>query len=102
MNYKKGAGDLLASEKTSLLLKGKMSSCEICKNYTSLKEPRDIGNDNYIYGFCFKDHHGNYGNSYPVYIPEGKCKSFKIKPGVKEEENIEGQMFITDFPEVMP
>ena len=77
--------------------------CEICKKYTALKEPREVMPECFVYGFCFKDHHGDYGTAYPVYIPDTGCKSFVKRSGVAEvEQDVTGQRDITDFPEVLP
>lgn len=54
-----------------------MSRCDSCKKYSALHQPRKVDDKNYIYGFCFKDYHGDYGSEYPVYIPDGGvCKAF--------------------------
>lgn len=54
-----------------------MSRCDSCKKYSALHRPRKVDDQNYIYGFCFKDHHSNYGSVYPVYIPDGGvCKAY--------------------------
>ena len=56
----------------------------------------------FVYGFCFKDHHGDYGSAYPVYIPESACKTFTKRPGVVEvNEDVTDQMSIADSQEVM-
>ena len=84
-------------------MKKRSDRCEICKKYTALKEPREVMPECFVYGFCFKDHHGDYGTAYPVYIPDTGCKSFVKRSGVAEvEQDVTGQMDITDFPEVMP
>ncbi len=63
-----------------------MSRCGQCKNYSVLNKPRKIKDDIQVYGFCFKDFRENYGNMYPVYIPDGGgCKDF-IKRSDKREE----------------
>ena len=61
-------------------------SCDNCKLYSPLKEPRDmkIAGSRYagcmIYGYCFKQTlmAGN-TQGYPVYIPDGVCKDQKPK-----------------------
>ena len=83
-----------------------MKSCEICKNYSPLKEPREVTEECSVYGFCFKNFMKNGRTStYPVYIQGGACRDFVKAPGTKkkqDEENLCGQMSITDFPEVLP
>ena len=83
-----------------------MKNCEICKNYAPLKEPRKATEEYFVYGFCFKDFMKNGRMStYPVYIQGGACRDFVKASSVKEkqdEENLCGQMKITDFPEVLP
>lgn len=81
-----------------------MSRCDLCKKYTPLIEPREVMAGCFVYGFCFKDHHGHYGHAYPVYIPDGGvCKLFEKKKGAVEEcQSVTGQMYITDYPEVLP
>ena len=83
-----------------------MKNCEICKNYSPLKETREVTDECSVYGFCFKDFMKNGRTStYPVFIQGGVCKDFVKVPGVKkkqDKENLCGQMDITDFPEVMP
>lgn len=55
-----------------------MSRCDSCKKYSALHRPRKVDDQNYIYGFCFKDCHGSYGSVYPVYLPDGGvCKAFE-------------------------
>lgn len=84
-------------------MKKRNDRCEICKKYTALTEPREVMPECFVYGFCFKDHHGDYGSAYPVYIPESACTAFTKRPGVVEvNEDVAGQMNITDFPEVLP
>ena len=82
--------------------KRKMNSCEKCKSYTSLKEPRKEGERHIVHGICFKDYFKNSGSIYPIHIPETECKSFETDSEENREQNISGQMDITDFPEVMP
>lgn len=81
-----------------------MKNCEICKNYSPLKEPRIVNDECSVYGFCFKDFIRNgMMSTYPVYIPNAVCKSFaKAKVAVEAEADVKGQMSITDFPEVLP
>ena len=79
-----------------------MKNCKNCKHYTALTEPREAIPEGHVHGFCFKDYHGNHGSAYPVYIPEGGCKAFVKRAGVVEDQNVVGQMNITDFPEVLP
>lgn len=79
-----------------------MNSCEKCKSYTSLKEPRKEGERHIVHGICFKDYHENLGHLYAIHIPEIACTSFEINVEEKKEQDIKGQMVITDFPEVMP
>ena len=80
-----------------------MKNCKNCKHYTALTEPREATPECFVYGFCFKYYHGNYGSAYAVYIPDATCKRFaKGKNVVVPEQNLAGQMSITDFPEVLP
>lgn len=54
-----------------------MSRCDSCKKYSALHQPRKVDDQNYIYGFCFKNY-GNYGSTYPVYLPDGGvCKAYE-------------------------
>ena len=82
-----------------------MKNCEICKNYAPLKEPRKATEECTVYGFCFKNFMKNgMMSTYPVYIQGGSCKDFVKASGVNEkqdEENLDGQMDISDFPEVL-
>lgn len=79
-------------------------NCEICKNYAELKEPMIVKEEISVYGFCFKNFMKNGMMSiYPVYIPGSSRKSFAKKKGVVEtDSDAQGQMSITDFPEVLP
>lgn len=81
-----------------------MKNCEICKNYAPLKEPRKATEECTVYGFCFKDYMKNgMMSTYPVYVPGAVCNSFaKAKGSVETESDVQGQMSITDFPEVLP
>ena len=56
-------------------------SCNNCKLFSPLKEPRDLKVagikyvGNMIYGYCFKQKPmGGNTHGYPVYIPDGECK----------------------------
>lgn len=67
-----------------------MSRCGQCKKYSMLHNPREIGEDIFVYGFCFKDVREKYGTAYPVYIPDGGvCKSFERKKAEKEDYEYE-------------
>lgn len=61
-----------------------MSRCVQCKKYGVLHKPWRISDTIFVYGFCFKDIHENYGSAYPVYSPDGACKAFDKK---KEEKS---------------
>lgn len=74
-------------------------NCKNCKNYSPLVSPRELSENAVIYGYCF-ERNGFTNTGYPVYIPEGKCKSYKPLPG--KGKMIEGQMRLEDFLEVMP
>lgn len=73
-------------------------NCKNCKSYSPLVSPREMGEGIMIYGYCFKKV-GFKNTGYPVYIPDGKCKSHKLLPG--KEVMPEGQLSFEDFPEVM-
>lgn len=83
-----------------------MKNCEICKNYSPLKEPRIATEECSVYGFCFKHFMKNgMMSAYPVYIQGSACRDFAKASGIKlkqNAENLDGQMEITDFPEVLP
>ncbi len=67
-----------------------MSRCDECKKYSGLHKPRKVDEQNYIYGFCFKDYHVNHGSTYPVYIPDGGvCKAFEKSAKEKYEYEID-------------
>ena len=58
--------------------------CEVCQHYSALVEPREIGGDARIYGYCFKDgtkvYSPNMGMGWPIYLPIDcgtACKSFR-------------------------
>lgn len=55
--------------------------CNLCKNYSELKETRKANEECFVYGFCFKDYYGNHGSVHPVYIPNSSstCKKFSRK-----------------------
>lgn len=56
-------------------------SCNQCRYYSSLKEPRERSDGAIIYGYCFKDGDTNYssnmGKGFAVFVPNGQCKNFK-------------------------
>ena len=67
-----------------------MRRCDECKKYAGLHKPRKVAEQNYIYGFCFKDYHVSYGSTYPVYIPDGGvCKAFEKSSKEKYEYEID-------------
>lgn len=74
-------------------------NCKNCKNYTPLEEPRVLDDYLIVYEYCYKKKPGLVNTGYPVYLPNGKCKEH-VHVGGKQE--LEGQMEITDYPEVMP
>ena len=54
-------------------------SCETCKHYSALKEPRvqknKDGVEYTITGYCFKKKgQPDYNKGYAVFLPEGACK----------------------------
>lgn len=68
-----------------------MSRCGQCKNFGVLHTPWKVADGIFVYGFCFKDLHENYGGAYPVYVPDGGvCKRFSKKK--EEKENYEYEM----------
>ena len=56
-------------------------SCEQCRHYSALREPRQRSDEAVIYGYCFKDgdksYNTNMGKGLAVFIPNGDCKHFK-------------------------
>lgn len=56
-------------------------SCEQCRHYSALREPRERSDGAVIYGYCFKDgdkdYSPNMGKGFAVFIKDGTCKSFK-------------------------
>lgn len=74
-------------------------NCKSCENYSLLIMPRELKEGVIIYGYCFKQT-GFTNTGYPVYIPEGKCKSHKPLPG--KEAIPEGQLSFEDYLGVMP
>lgn len=65
-----------------------MTRCDSCKKYSALQNPRKAGEENYIYGFCFKDYHVGYGAAYPVYVPDGGvCKAFEKRIKIREVQD---------------
>lgn len=81
-----------------------IGKCKTCKNYSALREPRKATEECYIHGYCFKDFMKNgRTSSYPVYIPDAVCESFVKTVGlVKTDSDVQYQLSITDFPEVLP
>jgi len=74
-------------------------ACNQCKFYSEFTEPRDLSiagekyADAVCYGMCYKQNlaKSNY-QGYPVYIPEGNCKDFIRKRGIKQKDVvIDGQ-----------
>lgn len=74
-------------------------ACNQCKFYSEFTEPRDlsIAGEKFAYavcyGMCYKQNlfKGNF-QGYPVYIPEGNCKDFIRKRGIKQKDVvIDGQ-----------
>lgn len=54
-------------------------SCYECKHFSELKEPREVGGGNTIYGYCFRDmkaHPLQTGPGRAVYWPKGSGKDF--------------------------
>lgn len=58
--------------------------CEVCQHCSALVEPREIGREARIYGYCFKDgtkdYSPNMGKGWPIYLPldcGAACKSFR-------------------------
>ena len=55
-------------------------SCDVCKHYSALAEPRERINGATIYGYCFQNGDKNYlinmGKGYPVFIDRAVCKAF--------------------------
>lgn len=54
--------------------------CYCCQHFAEFEKPRTYTNrdgDFTVFGMCFKSFckNGSY-SSYPIYIPEGKCKQF--------------------------
>lgn len=75
-------------------------ACNQCKFYSEFTEPRDlsIAGEKYAnavcYGMCYsqKNAHGNI-RGYPVYLPEGSCKDFIRRRGIKQKDVvIDGQL----------
>lgn len=58
-------------------------SCEQCRHYSALRDPRERSDGAVIYGYCFKngdkDYSPDMGKGYAVFIQGGTCKSFKNK-----------------------
>lgn len=68
-------------------------ACNQCKFYSEFTEPRDlsIAGEKYAnavcYGMCYKQKNA-FGNfqGYPVYIPEGNCKDFARRRGIRQSD----------------
>ena len=72
-----------------------MSRCSQCKKYGVLHTPMKIADNIFVYGFCFKDLHENYGSTYPVYIPDGGvCRSFDKKESILHGDSDEKEDYI--------
>lgn len=57
--------------------------CNACEHFAEFKEHREyINRDGYftVFGMCCKSFNKNGSYAlYPIYIPEGKCKTFQRK-----------------------
>ena len=75
-------------------------ACKQCKYYSAFEEPRDLSiagvkyQGSFAYGMCYKQKPfgGNY-QGHPVFIPEGSCKEFSRKKGIRQRDVImDGQI----------
>ncbi len=61
--------------------------CYKCSHFAEFKQPKTYSDRNgefSVFGICFKAFYKNGSYSvYPIYIPNGKCKSFKKCGGKK-------------------
>lgn len=61
------------------------NSCFRCRFFAELKEPFVRSDEAVIYGYCFregdKDYSPGMGKGYAVFMPDGRCKTFKAKKG---------------------
>ena len=80
-------------------------SCDSCKHYSALKEPRvqkDKDNFEYtIFGYCFRKRaQFDYNKGMAVFISEGTCKLHEPLGRQRKERKVDGQMTILDLIEV--
>ena len=80
-------------------------SCDSCKHYSALKEPRiqkDKDNFEYtIFGYCFRKRaQFDYNKGMAVFISEGTCKLYEPLSRKHKKQNVVGEMSILDLMEV--
>ena len=68
------------TEQISLFGATRPENCYDCEHFSELKEPRKLDGGGEIFGYCFKSgtkpSSPNMGKGFPVYLPEGSCKSW--------------------------
>ena len=59
------------------------NNCVQCRFFAELKEPFERSDGAVIYGYCFqggdRDYSPGMGKGYAVFMPTGRCKTFKAK-----------------------
>ncbi len=62
------------------------NNCVQCRFFAELKEPFERSDGAVIYGYCFqggdRDYSPGMGKGYAVFMPNGRCKTFKAKKGL--------------------
>lgn len=75
-------------------------ACKQCSYFSEFTEPRDLAvagekyKGAFCYGVCYQQKlaAGNF-QGYPIYVPEGTCKEFRRKRGLRKTDVlIDGQI----------